>query len=309
MSASLWFLSAALALTGPDSDSPGRQAANQFEVRYTEVTLIDERKVAAQEAGLITELTVREGSEIKVGDKIAQINDSKARAAKKVAQAEFEVAEAEATNDISVRYAAKAAEVAQYDYIAHAQANKKAKGSTPEAEMKKLLLQWHKGELETEKAQLELDIAKLTAKAKEAAVESADDDIHRRRVLATLDSMVMEVYAHEGEWVNPGDPIVRVVRMDKVKVEGSLIIDEVLPDQVIDRAVTVEMTLKNKTEQFTGQIVFVAPEVDAGGKYRVIAEVENREKRPGVWWLLKGMRPQMKVDAGIAADKPKKPMR
>lgn len=310
MSASLWFLSAALALTGPDSDSPGRQAANRFAVQYATVTLIDERKIAAEEAGVITELAVHEGSEIKKGDKIAQINDSKARAAKKVAEAEYKVAKAEATNDISVRYAEAAAKVAEYDYRAHYVANEKAPGSTPKAEMKKLELTWHKGELEKEKAELEFEVADLTAQAKEAAIASADDDIVRRQVVSRLDGMVIEVHAHEGEWVNPGDPIVRVVRMDKVWVEGMLQIDTVAQTQVVDRPVTVEMQLTgNRTVQLTGKIVFVAPELDGNGMYRVKAEVENREERPGAWQLIKGMRPEMTVDAGIAAEKPKKPLR
>ena len=311
MSASLWFLSAVFVLSGPDgSDSPGRRAANQFQLERTQVTLIDEIDVAAQENGLITEINVHEGSEIKADDKIAQISDSKAQAAKKVAQAEHEVALAEAENDISVRYAAAAAKVAEYDWRAHDAANRQAKGSTPEAEMKKLLLQWKKGELEVEKAQLELDVAKLTAKAKEAAVEAADDDIHRRRVFSPIDAVVIEIDKHVGEWVNPGDRMMRIVRMNKVRVEGILPIAEVSPTQVVDRPVTVETTLSGKRSvQFTGQIVFVAPELDISGKYyRVVAEVENREER-GAWLLLKGMSPTVIVDAGIAAEKPKTPRR
>src|SRR5581483_10641203 len=121
-----------------------------------------------------------------------------------------------------------------YDYRAHFEANTKAKGSTPEAEMKKLLLQWRKGELETDKAKLELDVAKLTAKAKGAAVESADDDIRRRRVESTIDAMVVEVHRHECEWVNPGDPILRIVRMNKLWVEGRLKLADVSQMQVVD---------------------------------------------------------------------------
>lgn len=309
MSASLWFLSAALVLTGPDgADSPGRRAANKFEVEDTKVTLIEEIDVAAEEAGLLTEIAVREGSEIKEGDKLAQINDSKVQAAKKVAEAEHQVALAEAENDISVRYAAKAADVAKFDYIAHVRSERKVKGSVPEAEMKKLELTWQKGVLEIEKAQLELKVAGLTAKVKEAAVKSADEDIRRRRVFSTIDAVVLEVHRHVGEWVNPGDSILRIVRMNKLRVEGRLRIADVSPTHVIDRPVTVVITLTgNREVEFKGQIVFVKQELVLG-KYRVIAEVENREEN-GEWLLWPGMSPHMTVDAGIAAEKPKRPLR
>lgn len=308
MSASIWFLSAALALTGPDDgDSPGRRAANEVHIDKCIVKFIDVVEVAAQEAGLLTEVLVREGSEVKREDQLAQINDSKVVAAKKVAEAEHQVALAEATNDISVRYADKAAEVAKFDYIAHLRSEKKVKGSVPEAEMKKLELTWQKGVLEIEKARLELDVAKLTAKAKEAAVEAADDDIHRRRVTAPIDALVVQVEKHAGEWVNPGDLILRLVRMDKVRVQGTVKIEEVPPSQVVDRPVTVVATLTGRrTVELPGKIVFVAPEL-RHGNYLVLAEVENREER-GAWLLLDGMNVDMKIDAGLA-EKPKTPRR
>ncbi|HVX12210.1 MAG TPA: HlyD family efflux transporter periplasmic adaptor subunit [Pirellulales bacterium] len=306
MSASIWLLSAVLVLSGPDDRESGRHTTNRYQLDNTLVTLIDEIDIAAQEAGIITDLTVQEGSEVRANDKIAQISDSKAQAAKKVAQAEHEVALAEAENDISVRYAKKAAEVAYYDFMAHKLANKQAKGSTPEAEMKKLHLSWQKGELETEKAQLELDVAKLTAKAKEASVEAADDDIHRRRVFSPIDAVVIEIDKHVGEWVNPGDRIARIVRMNKVRVKGMLALAEVSPIQVADRPITVEARISNnRSVQFQGRIVFVAPELDPSGKYyKVVAEVENREEN-GTWLLLKGMSPRVTVEAGIAADETK----
>lgn len=309
MSASIWFLSALLVLSGPDGgDSPGRRSSNQFQLEYTQVTLTADGRVnvAAQEAGLITEISVIEGSEVKAGDKIAQINDSKAQAARKVAMAEHEVALAEAENDISVRYARAAAKVAEYDYSAHYEANQRAKKAVPDVELKKLWMTAEKGRLETEKAQLELDVAKLTAKAKEASVEAADDDIHRRRVFSHIDAVVVEIDKHVGEWVNPGDRIMRIVRMNKVRVEGSLPIAVVSQTQLVDRPVTVETTISgNRSVQFKGKIVFVAPELDPSGKYyKVVAEVENREER-GAWLLLPGMSPTVTVDAGIAAEKPK----
>ena len=306
MSASIWFLSAALALTGPDiGDSPGRRAANEFEVENVRVTFLVERDIAAQEPGVLTEMHVREGSEVKAGDKLAQINDSKARVSKKVAEAELAVAMEEATNDISVRYADKAKDVALFDFQAHLEANKQAPGSTPKAEMMKLKLTYEKGVLEVDKARLEFDVAKLTAKVKEASVEVADDDIHRRRVDSPIDAVVIEVARHEGEWVNPGDRILRIVRMKTVRVEGLLRIGDVSPTQVVDRPVTVVATLTgNRPIEFNGRIVFVAPELVAGDKYRVVAEVENREER-GAWLLMPGMKAVMKVDAGIAGEKPK----
>lgn len=300
MSASFWVV-AALVLTGPDGggDSPGRQAADQIWVDKVQVNLIDDVKVAAEEAGILTELKVREGDEVHEGDQIAQINDSKVVAAKKVAVAERAVAKAEAESSVSIRYAEKAAGVAEYDYKAHHEANQRQPKSVPDAELRKLLLQWHKGVLEIEKAELEKHVAELTAEVKGASVEAADVDIRRRKVMATLDAVVVDVFRHEGEWVNPGDPIVQLVRMDKLKVEGTLDIEQVSPTELVGRPVTVTASLTGKrTEIFKGKVVFVDPALLDGEHFAVIAEVENREEN-GAWLLLPNMVPQMTIDKSV----------
>ncbi|HEX5443898.1 MAG TPA: HlyD family efflux transporter periplasmic adaptor subunit [Pirellulales bacterium] len=299
MSASM-VLVAALVLTGPEgSESPGRRAAQQVEVDGCLVSAIDQVDVAAEEAGVVTEMAVREGAQVSKGDKLAQINDSKVVAAKKVAQAEQRVAAAEASSTVSVRYAQAAYKVAEYDYRKHVDAERTTPGVTPAAELKKLKLTADKAYLEIEKAVLEKHIAELTAESKAASVEAADDDIERRKVLARIDAMVIDVKRHEGEWVNPGDRLLRLLRMDKLKVEGTLTLSEVSPENVVGRPVTVTAELTGRREvKLPGKVVFVDPLIGPGGKFRVIADVENREEN-GVWLLLPGMESKMFVDAGM----------
>lgn len=327
MTVSVWLLTAALALTGPDGtqatadaappaksrsratrgsgvDKPsaavarsGDSSADAATIDDCIVTLIDVVDVAAQEAGLLTELDVHEGSEIKEGAAIAQINDSKVQMAKKVAEAEHKVALAEAENDIAVRYSQKASEVAKQDFRVHLEANQKVPGSTPATELEKLKLQWQKAELEIEKAQLEQKIAALTAESKEASVEAADDDIHRRKVLAPLDGIVAEVFKHAGEWVNPGDRVVQMLRMNRLRVEGSLNIKKLSPAEVVGRPVKViATTTGGKQEVFEGKVEFVDVRVLEGDVCRVKAEVTNREV-DGAWTLLPGTTVKMIIES------------
>ena len=149
MSGNLWLLTAAIALTGPDGSTSIR---DEVAVEHCNVNLKNDVAVAAQEAGILTEIDVREGDPIEEGDLLAKINDSKAQMAKLVAEAEHKVALAEAESDVSVRYSEKAYEVAKADHDLHAWANKKQPNSTPKAEMMKLKLGAEKGKLEIEKA-------------------------------------------------------------------------------------------------------------------------------------------------------------
>jgi macrolide-specific efflux system membrane fusion protein len=283
-------LTAAIALSGPDGS-----LRDEVEVRHCNVVLEDDVLVAAQEAGVLTAIDVEQGDYVDKDSLLAQIDDGKAQAAKRVAEAEHKEAQAEAESDVSVRYSKAAAEVAHQDFALHQKAEEKSPGSTPKAEMRKLKFQEDKAVLEIEKAQLERDVAGLTAEAKEAAVKAADDDIDRRKVKAPFTGEVVEVGKQRGEWVNPGDMVVHLIRVNKMKISGELKIDEVHQSEVDGRPVRVVAPLtKGRTEEFEGKVVYTDPRVQAGGVYRVVAEVENR-REGGEWLLPHGIQVEMFV--------------
>jgi multidrug efflux pump subunit AcrA (membrane-fusion protein) len=110
-------------------------------------------------------------------------------------------------------------------------------------------------------------------------------NLNRRMIVAPVSGVVVDLYRHVGEWVKPGDPVLRILRIDRLKVEGYLNAAE-HGSEVSGRLVTVTATLPGgRTEQFHGKIVFVSPEVEAVKKdFRVVAEVVNRDMllRPGL---------------------------
>jgi hypothetical protein len=73
------------------------------------------------------------------------------------------------------------------------------------------------------------------------------------------------------------------------------------PSEVSSRPVQVSVQLaRGRTASFQGKIVFVNPLVDAGGVYRVWADVVNR--RDGDQWLLRpGLEADMTIDVGSLA--------
>jgi multidrug efflux pump subunit AcrA (membrane-fusion protein) len=89
--------------------------------------------------------------------------------------------------------------------------------------------------------------------------------------------------------VAAGEPVLQVIRVDRLRVEGFLNATEVGPEEVAGRPVTVEVQIAGgRTARFSGKVVFISPLVQAGDKYRVRAEVENRTEnntpvlRPGM---------------------------
>jgi len=95
---------------------------------------------------------------------------------------------------------------------------------------------------------------------------------------------------HEkGEWVAAGESVIQVVRVDRLRVEGFLSATEFGPEEIAGRPVLVEVQFAGgRSARFSGNVVFISPLVQAGNKYRVRAEVENRAEnghpllRPGM---------------------------
>jgi multidrug efflux pump subunit AcrA (membrane-fusion protein) len=252
------------------------------------VSLVEEAKVPAREPGVLVELTVREGATVRRGDVIAKIDDDQPQMEKRKAKAEHDQAVAKAESDVDVRYSVAAEQVAEAEHKKALESHAKVPGSVTEVERARLMLNERKSELQIEQAELERRMAALAAASKGVELEAAENAIERRLIKSPLDGVVVQIFPHQGEWMQPGDPLARVVRADKLRVEGYVDSSRFGPEEVRDRPVTVEVTLADdRKETFAGRIVFTSPLVESGGDYRVFAEVENRQASGSGQWLLR----------------------
>jgi macrolide-specific efflux system membrane fusion protein len=252
------------------------------------VSLVEEAKVPAREPGVLVELTVREGATVRRGDVIAKIDDDQPQMEKRKAKAEHDQAIAKAESDVDVRYSITAEQVAEAEHKKALESHAKVPGSVTEVERARLMLNERKSELQIEQAELERRMAALAAASKGVELEAAENAIERRLIKSPLDGVVVQIFPHQGEWMQPGDPLARVVRADKLRVEGYVDSSRFGPEEVRDRPVTVEVKLADdRKETFAGRIVFMSPLVESGGDYRVFAEVENRQAPGSGQWLLR----------------------
>jgi len=319
MTASFLFLSVLMAINGPTAPSaspfaqqnPGplqaapaprtpssgpQQTLNGDPVlKHCLVSLIEEVQLPGREPGVLAAVDAKEGMQVKAGDVLGRIDDSEAVVQKRVKTLEYETAKEQATNDVDVRYAAAAADVAKYAWMKAVEANQKSPSAVPKVEVLRLQLDHRRAELQIEKAQLDRRVAALTAETKQAEVAAVDTNIERRQLKSPIDGIVVNVYRHLGEWVPPGEAVMRIVRINRLRIEGFLNISEFGPEEIGDRQVTVEVELaRGKKLRFPGKITFVNTLVQAGGEYKVWAEVENREEN-GQWLLRPGLNVTMQI--------------
>jgi len=273
------------AQTPADSPAPNDNPI----IQHCLLSAIDDAQVPAKEAGVITAINVREGQLVAKGDLLGQIDDAQAQMEKRKAMAEKNAAQVKADSDIEKRYDIASANVSKYEYLRKKEANERVHGAVSETEMQEAQLKWTADLLKIEQADLEAKIAKLTVDDKQAEVDAADEAINRRQIRSPLGGIIQEIVPHVGEWVKPGDSVFRVVRIDRLQVEGYLRGDKYNPWEINNRPVTVYATLARESEPvaFNGKITVVDQVIQAGNTFRVKASVENR-LAPGQkdQWLL-----------------------
>jgi macrolide-specific efflux system membrane fusion protein len=284
----------------PASPAAAREiAAREILVPHCLVSLIDDVQVPALEAGALASVAVVEGQYVAEGQLLAQLDDRQPRLDKLAAELQRDAALTKAQDDIEVRYADAAFAVAAAELDRALSIDRKNAGSVTQQEIAKLQLAKRRDELQIERSKLEMRVAKMNADVHQAGVKSADDAVARRQILSPLPGVVVNLSHEKGEWVAAGDPVVQVVRINRLRVEGFLSADEVAPEEVAGRAVSIEVSFAGgRTARFPGQIVFISPLVQAGNKYRVRAEVENQTEN-GNPLLRPGMTANMSVVAGV----------
>jgi multidrug efflux pump subunit AcrA (membrane-fusion protein) len=253
-------------------------------------------EVPAQEQGVLMEIPVKEGQAVKKDDTLGQIDDSQAKMAMEVARNQWLSAQAEADNEVSILYARAAFAVAQAEVQQALEANGQQPNTFSRSEVLERQLKARQYELQIQQAQHEKKVNGHKADEKHAELDAAALEVTRRHIKSPLDGIVVKRFRHAGEWVKPGDPVVRLIRADRLRIEGMLDARLVVPSEIINQPVTISVMLPSDTrpKEFTGTVVFANPIVEAGMQFLVHAEVENRQEN-GFWLLRPGLIVKMTI--------------
>jgi len=275
----LFALSGALVAVDPTG------SARDIEVGNVLLASIEQVEVPAGEAGVLAKVHVREGQIVEENDPLAQIDDMEARLIAKQMEAELKIARRQSENDVEIRYARKNAEVAEAELQRALDSVATFPGSVSQSEIDRLQLAAQRSVLGVEQAEFDVEILKLTAEQKQAEYDIALRGQERRKVVTPIAGMIVQVNARRGEWVKPGEPVIRVLRVDRLWAEGFLHANRD-DGTLTGRPVRLAIDLPGRPDaEFTGRVVFVSPEVNpVNHQVRIRAEIENRGLllRPGL---------------------------
>lgn len=273
------------------------KSAVTIEVPGVVVSVIDQVEVPAREQGPLTAFAVEEGDTVEAGGLLASTDDGDARLAVTRASLELEAAREEANNRVKVELAEKSLKLAESELARGRRARERFPESISDEEMEDRELRVERARLEIKQALHELTLAGQRCRARENDLLLAQRRLELHRIVAPLSGVVVQVNRRPGEWVEPGDPVVKILHLRRLRAEGYLKASESAMELA---GKPVELLVETSSGQrvFTGVLRFVSPEINpVDGKLRVWAEVDNTDLT-----LRPGMRGVLRIDPAATTD-------
>jgi multidrug efflux pump subunit AcrA (membrane-fusion protein) len=105
-----------------------------------QVMVLQQAQVSALEAGMIAGLEAYEGLVVEAGQELGRLDDDRTQIEKKLAEFDREIAEKHSSDDVNVRFAKAAHEVAVAELNQGNEANKKVANAVPASEIRRRAL-------------------------------------------------------------------------------------------------------------------------------------------------------------------------
>ncbi len=237
---------------------------------------IETLRLATRDPGIVTQVFVAEGSTVSAGDPIAVLNDEMVGAEVSAAKNELQIARQETKNDVDLQYAKISSEVNQQVLIRSRRASEQFAKSVSGTELERLRLEYERSRLSGLQAEREQDIHRLTESLKSDQLAIAKIRLKNRTIVSEIEGTVVEVFHTPGEFVNAGEPIARILNLNRLRVicDGSA--RKINPSQLSDEAVFKFAQPGGREISLPAKITFLSPEIDPVRQtFSIWAEIQN----------------------------------
>lgn len=249
-------------------DEARLETIEQYREVVGELRALRRALLAAEDEGLVVELSLEEGDAVKPGAVVARLRDTRTemelhRAEAEVAARRAEIAERTADLERARR------DVARVDEL-------QLRGSAVQAEIedRRSIVSANEARLASAKAALE---------AAEATLGIARDRLERRSVTAPFAGFVISKRTEVGQWVRQGDPVLEIIALEQI--EARLNVPESMVNHLQNSAEPVRIRIHATGEVVFAPVLAIIPDADPLSRLvpvRLRLENPGRRLRPGM---------------------------
>lgn len=279
----LWLSAAPQAGGAIPADATAAKLANFV------VTLIEDVRVPAREAGVLVSLDAEKGQLVQQGQVLGRVDDSDAQVRKLIADSELKSAQEAASSDANVKAAEATIGVALAEYEGSRKIKQRAEQAVSDFELRRYQLTHERSVYQAEAARVEYAMAQFARSKAAAQLQAVENEIERRVITSPIEGVVVDKLLHVGEWAQAGQPIYRIVQMDRLRVEGMIPASRYMPENITGSPVKIIVKTPDGPEEFQATISFVSPVVDPSGEFLIHADFDNPRKANGQWHVRPGL--------------------
>lgn len=275
-----------LSKPGSDPNNAGAAASGWLLFDKCLVFAVESVELPSQETGVLAKLEVRENDSVNADQVIASLDGKAAELEREAAGLQAQLAASEAKDESEIRLAEAFVEETKLQVDIYEEMANKGTASTAEFRQRQLAADQAKVRLIRSKAAKEERVVK--SKLAQSAFTLSQLKVNRFSLRSPIAGTVTRVDHRAGEWVQAGTTIVKIIRLDEVRIDCFVSMDQIDPSGLIGKTVQV-ISKRGTTESlFSGRIASYDPDVTSTGQVRVHATIQN-QKTSNHWLLLPGM--------------------
>ncbi|MEM7782794.1 MAG: HlyD family efflux transporter periplasmic adaptor subunit [Planctomycetota bacterium] len=278
-------LAGSLIVADDTNDNEKNDSSETHVVRAGIIKIIDSVKVPAEISGVIAELEFREGQLVSQGQILGKLKSEELNVRLQKAEIEDQISRLTAANNIDIRFAKKSLEVSSRRVARSQNSNQRVPGAVPQSRIEEQELEKHRDELRVEQATRDQEISEMEVKLKATDLKLTELLVKKSSITSPIEGMIVGVERKAGEWVEPGDTILTVVRMNRLKVEGFVPVQIANQIESGTQATIRVQQSANKVLELKGKIIFINPVANpVNSSVPVWVEFDNSEVRliPGL---------------------------
>jgi multidrug efflux pump subunit AcrA (membrane-fusion protein) len=263
------------------------------------VRFAQEVQVPALETGRIAEIFVAPNDTVKAGTAIARLDDRSMLIRRRASMLRLNSAENDALDHVEIRYAELALAEADAELDTSRSIQNDVRGAVPLSQMRRLKLAVERGQLEVAQAKKRMKRTEVEVQLREADLSMIDDQLKNLHTETPIGGVVLEVTRSAGEWIEKGESVATIARIDRLQVHALVASEKIAPAICRGLPVSVRWTDRSTGDEqsLRGKVLSVDPQVLPGGRFRLHAEIINRARSndPSQWLLQPGAEVEMKV--------------
>jgi multidrug resistance efflux pump len=260
--------------------------------------------VPALETGLVAAVSVAPNDMVDAGAPIARLDDRSLLIRRRAALLRLSSAKSDVLDDVEIRYAELALAEADAELETSRSIQRDVLGAVPLSQVRKLKLAVERGQLEVAQAKKRRKRAEVEVELLEADLSVIDDQLRNLHAESPISGVVLEVTRSKGEWIEKGQPVATIGRIDRLHVHALLRSDQISATVCRGLPVSVHWDdpASRSKRSLRGKVLSVDPQMLPGGRFRLHAEIVNRtaEHDPTQWQLQPGAEVRMKVYVSAA---------